>query len=139
MRLCDGFYWPISFSTTRSRFKKDAKACEESCPAKARLFVLESGSDDVASMVDLQGQLYAELENAFRNRKEYVSTCTCRAHPWEPEALARHKAYAEAEAAVQSAKSQAGNGISEQNRAILTGQPARHSANPELATGQRAR
>jgi hypothetical protein len=39
---------------------------------------------------------YRDLQHAFRYRKEYVPDCTCHAHPWEAEAIARHRAYAEA-------------------------------------------
>jgi hypothetical protein len=47
-------------------------------------------------MVDLEGRAYTKLENAFRHQREYVSDCTCRGNPWDEEALARHRAYAEA-------------------------------------------
>jgi hypothetical protein len=47
-------------------------------------------------MKDLEGQSYAKLENAFRHRREYVSDCTCRGNPWDEEARARHRGYAEA-------------------------------------------
>jgi hypothetical protein len=39
VRLCDGVYFPISFSTYRSYFAKDAERCERSCPNRSRLFV----------------------------------------------------------------------------------------------------
>ena len=39
VRLCDGYYFPISFSATRDRFARDAKTCETSCGGQARLFV----------------------------------------------------------------------------------------------------
>ena len=50
-------------------------------------------------MVDLQGKLYRQLENAFRHRTEYVEDCSCHGHPWEEQALAQHRTYAEAEKA----------------------------------------
>jgi hypothetical protein len=95
VRLCDGFYWPISHATTRDRFSRDAKQCERGCPNRSRLFYHPSGSDADA-LVDLNGGSYANLKNAFRYRTEYISDCTCKANPWEEEALARHRAYAEA-------------------------------------------
>jgi hypothetical protein len=39
VRLCDGFYFPISYSTLRERFVADAKQCEQRCPSRSRLFV----------------------------------------------------------------------------------------------------
>ena len=47
-------------------------------------------------MVDLEGRPYTKLENAFRHQREYVPDCTCRGNPWDEEAQARHRAYAEA-------------------------------------------
>lgn len=95
VRLCDGFYFPISYSTTRDRFSRDAKKCEVGCPQNSRLFVQRT-SDDVDEMTDLEGDAYRDLKNAFRYRQEYVADCTCRAHPWDQEAIARHRGYAEA-------------------------------------------
>lgn len=39
VRLCDGFYFPISYSTRRQRFAGDAAQCEQRCPYRSRLFV----------------------------------------------------------------------------------------------------
>lgn len=92
VRLCDGYYWPVSHSTTRDRFSRDARKCELGCPSKSRLFVHRT-SDDVDDMTDLKGDAYRDLKNAFRHRKEYVADCTCRGHPWDAEAIARYRAY----------------------------------------------
>jgi hypothetical protein len=89
VRLCDGFYFPISFSTYRSHFTKDAERCEQSCPNRSRLFVHPTGvSDEPAHMRDLQGSHYGELPNAYRAQKQYVADCTCRGSPQE---VARHR------------------------------------------------
>ena len=96
VRLCDGFYWPVSHSTIRARFSKDAKQCEVSCPGRSQLFVQRTGSEDVEGMADLKGIPYTQLKNALRYRTEYVPDCTCRGNPWDAEAIARHRAYAEA-------------------------------------------
>ena len=101
VRLCDGFYWPLSHSTTRARFSKDAKQCEASCPGRSQLFVQRSGSDDIEGMMDLKGVPYTQLQNALRYRTEYVQDCTCRGNPWDPEAIARHRGYADAAKSVQ--------------------------------------
>jgi uncharacterized protein DUF2865 len=45
-------------------------------------------------MKSIEGAAYRDLKNAFRYRKEYVADCTCRGHPWDAEAIARHRAYA---------------------------------------------
>jgi uncharacterized protein DUF2865 len=94
VRLCDGFFAPVSASTTRNKFPVDAKRCEQSCPGRSRLFIQPTGSEP-DSMADLEGRPYAKLENAFRHQREYVPDCTCRGNPWDEAVLARHRAYAE--------------------------------------------
>ena len=47
-------------------------------------------------MTDLDGRAYEKLENAYRHHREFVADCSCRGNPWDEEALARHRAYAEA-------------------------------------------
>ena len=96
VRLCDGFYWPMSHSTIRARFSRDAKQCETACPGRSQLFVQRAGSEDVDNMVDLKSVPYTQFKNALRYRTEYVKDCTCRGNPWDAEAIARHRAYAEA-------------------------------------------
>ena len=88
VRLCDGFYWPISHATTRDRFSRDAKQCEQGRPSRSRLFVHRTSDTEPIAMKDLDGQPYEKLENAFRHQREYVSDCTCRGNPWDEAALA---------------------------------------------------
>jgi hypothetical protein len=96
VRLCDGYYWPISYSTSRIRAKRDAERCEQSCPGRARLFLHRNPGEEVEDMVDLQGRRYRDHPQAFLYRAEYIAGCTCRSHPWEAAALARHRSYMEA-------------------------------------------
>jgi hypothetical protein len=95
VRLCDGFFWPMSQSTESTNVSRAAKQCEQACPGRSRLFIRNLGAEP-ADMVDLQGRPYNKLENAFQHQREYVSDCTCRGHPWDEESLSRHQAYAEA-------------------------------------------
>lgn len=94
VRLCDGYYFPISFSATRDRFARDAKTCESSCGGQARLFVYRNPGADVEDMVDLQDQPYRKLSTAFLYRTEYVPACRCKPNPWDSEARDRHRVYA---------------------------------------------
>ena len=96
VRVCDGFYFPISYSTSRDRFASDAKQCEHRCPTRSRLFVHRNPGEDVDDMVDLKGRLYRSLPTALLYRTQYVADCTCRGLPWDKEAIARHRVYAEA-------------------------------------------
>jgi len=78
VRLCDGFYFPISFSTLGSRFSEDEAKCQDQCAAPAELFVYKNPGEDVEQMISLTGKPYDTLENAWRHRKEYVKGCSCK-------------------------------------------------------------
>ncbi|MEZ5925393.1 MAG: DUF2865 domain-containing protein [Hyphomicrobiaceae bacterium] len=95
VRLCDGYYWPVSFSTGRDGFADDKDACEASCGVPVRLFYYSNPDGSPEEAVDLKGQRYANLANAFRYRSEYVDSCKCQPDPWEAASLERHRQYAE--------------------------------------------
>lgn len=97
VRMCDGYYWPISATTRRSGFYRDANACRASCGAEASLFFLPAGSDQIGDMTDLTGRVYARLPTAFRYRKALVDGCRCKPDPWARSEVERHREYAEAE------------------------------------------
>jgi hypothetical protein len=81
VRLCDGFYFPMSYATHPDRFALDAKRCERSCPARSRLFVHRNPGESVNEMVDLQGRSYRDLPTAFLHQAQYVPDCTCHGTP----------------------------------------------------------
>jgi Protein of unknown function (DUF2865) len=78
VRLCDGYYFPISFSTVGSRFGEDESKCKDQCAAPAELFVYKNPGEDVEQMVSLHGEPYSSLKNAWRNRKQYIKGCSCK-------------------------------------------------------------
>jgi Protein of unknown function (DUF2865) len=95
VRLCDGYFWPISFSTESDNFDRDKRTCEKSCGgAQTRLFTHENPGQDVEQMVDLKGVPYTKLRTAFLFRTSYDQSCKCNAHPWEQASLDRHRIYA---------------------------------------------
>jgi Protein of unknown function (DUF2865) len=96
VRLCDGYYFPISFSTSKDNFARDAKVCERSCKSPARLFFHENPGQDPEEMEDARGKTYKDLKVAFLHRKQYDEACSCKAQPWDEAALARHRQFAEA-------------------------------------------
>lgn len=97
VRMCDGFYFPISQRVPRSRFHNDADACRSRCgQSESRLFYHSFGAD-MKSAVDLTGRAYAALPIAFLHRKRLVAGCACRPEPWSEAALIRHEGYAIAE------------------------------------------
>ncbi|HEX9238371.1 MAG TPA: DUF2865 domain-containing protein, partial [Xanthobacteraceae bacterium] len=79
VRACDGFYFPISYSTVPSRFADDAHACQRQCPAtEAELYSFRNPGENMEQAVSVTGQPYTALPNAFRYRKEVTAACSCR-------------------------------------------------------------
>jgi hypothetical protein len=97
VRMCDGFYFPISYSTGRSGFARDADKCAAACGEEARLFYYPNPGGEIEDMVDLTGRAYASFATAFKYRKTLVKGCQCRPQPWSEVELARHRSYAEAQ------------------------------------------
>ncbi len=78
VRSCDGYYFPISFSTTASAFRHDEATCRAMCPgADVALYVYRNPGEDSDQMVSLAGVPYTALPNAFRYRTQYDRACTC--------------------------------------------------------------
>jgi hypothetical protein len=79
VRACDGFYFPISYSTVPSRFVDDARACTRLCPAaEAELYSFRNPGENMEQAISVAGQPYTTLPNAFRYRKEIIAGCSCR-------------------------------------------------------------
>jgi hypothetical protein len=97
VRLCDGYYWPISSGTVPASIARDKNTCESSCGSETRLFIQHDLGADAGAMRDLSGQSYKKLANAFVYRKKYLPQCQCRPEPWSAAEIARHQAYAAAE------------------------------------------
>ncbi|MHA1559713.1 MAG: DUF2865 domain-containing protein [Alphaproteobacteria bacterium] len=76
VRACDGYYFPISFSTTTARFDADQRTCETQCPG-ATLYYHENPGAPVETAVSLDGRPYTNLENAFAYRNAYYPQCGC--------------------------------------------------------------
>ncbi|MEO0670499.1 MAG: DUF2865 domain-containing protein [Pseudomonadota bacterium] len=93
VRLCDGYYYPISPSTTRGRFNRDSGRCASSCAAPTRLYY-HRAAGSASEMVDLSGRKYVRLPTAFLYRTAYNGNCQCRAQPWSKEAKDSHQIYA---------------------------------------------
>lgn len=76
VRSCDGYYWPISFSTIKDNVYQDAGVCEAQSPnGDGQLFYYENSSGSPESMINLNGQRYADEPYAFRFRREYDPAC----------------------------------------------------------------
>lgn len=94
VRLCDGYFFPVSFSTTRENFARDEAQCEKSCTSPTRLYVYRNPGGEPEDMRSIDGEPYASLPAANLFRTKYNAQCRCGPQPWDKEALARHKIYA---------------------------------------------
>ena len=78
VRTCDGYYFPISFKTTRYNFARDQAMCAAMCPAAdVRLYVHRNPGQESEDMVSVNGEPYAALEKAFSYRTSFDPQCTC--------------------------------------------------------------
>ncbi len=78
VRLCDGYYFPVSFSTLPSNFQTDTDVCQNKCAAPAELYVYRNPGGEVEQMITPDGRPYDSIENAWRYRKEYIKGCSCK-------------------------------------------------------------
>ena len=86
VRLCDGYYFPVSFSTLPTHFARDANACQSRCAAPTELYFHQNPGQSVDQMVSQQSQRpYSDLKTAFRYRKKYVAGCSCKTAEYIPE------------------------------------------------------
>lgn len=80
VRTCDGYYFPISFTTVPARFADDERACKAQCPAAdANLYTYRNPGEDMNSAVSISGQPYSSSPNAFKYRTEFNPSCSCKA------------------------------------------------------------
>ncbi len=75
VRTCDGYYFPISFSSSRSRFKIDEAVCQSMYGGEpAELYVHQNGAP-VESAVSLKGEPLTASTNAFAYRHFFSPSC----------------------------------------------------------------
>ena len=97
VRLCDGYYFPVSFSTLPNHFQRDSEQCQSQCAAPAELYYHQNPGGAVEQMVSASSQQpYTTLKSAWRYRKEYVQGCSCKAAEYQPQQPGEKKAEAPA-------------------------------------------
>lgn len=75
VRTCDGYYFPISYSTSRSRFKIDEAVCQSMYGGvPAELYVHQNGGPS-DSAVSLKGEPLDNATNAFAYRHFFSPSC----------------------------------------------------------------
>ncbi len=79
VRLCDGYYFPVSFSTVPNHFEQDEEACQSKCATPAELYYHQNPGGSMDQAVAFKSQeLYTNLQTAFKYRKEYIRGCSCK-------------------------------------------------------------
>jgi hypothetical protein len=79
VRTCDGYYFPVSYSTVPGKFADDEKTCQAMCPAaEVVLYTHRNPGEDVTQATSIGGRSYSELPNAFAYRKAFNPSCTCK-------------------------------------------------------------
>lgn len=96
VRLCDGFYFPISFSTLENHFARDVEACQQKCAAPVELYFHQNPGGSMEQALSVTDRRpYTSLKTAFRYRKEYVQGCSCKQAEYTPSPADRGERKAE--------------------------------------------
>ena len=93
VRLCDGYFFPISNTSSRRDFYDDAQQCRSRCQSDTRLYYMSPIAPAIEKARDQRGLSYRDLKTAFIYRKKLVKNCTCRPAPWTAAERQRHKNY----------------------------------------------
>ena len=73
VRTCDGYYFPVSFSTNKRSLNRDSESCNNLCPGTDRkLYYHKTSGQGVEEMISIEdGNPYTSLPSAFAYRKSY--------------------------------------------------------------------
>jgi hypothetical protein len=107
VRLCDGYYYPVSYSTYGSRLSQDAEQCQSNCAAPAELYVYRNPGQEIEQAISLQGSAYMDLPVALKYRQEYVNGCSCKQAEYNPTKIEAANKKAEAAPAGEAAQANA--------------------------------
>lgn len=79
VRTCDGYFFPVSFNSSRGRLKTDAAVCKALCPqAETRLYYHDAHGQEAEDAVAADdGSPLAKMPNAFVYRTKVIDGCTC--------------------------------------------------------------
>lgn len=83
VRTCDGYYFPVSFSTTSSHFADDEKSCAAMCPGtETQLYFHSIPDQEPEQMISLAKEPYTSMPTAFKYRMDGITGtpgCSCQA------------------------------------------------------------
>jgi hypothetical protein len=82
VRMTDGYFWPISYSTLQEYLPNDAAMCHAQCPnTPVDLYFYDNPGQDTEQMRNMAGAPYTALPNAFAYREAIDTTSTCNTKP----------------------------------------------------------
>ncbi|MET0574941.1 MAG: DUF2865 domain-containing protein [Mesorhizobium sp.] len=79
VRTCDGYYFPISPSSSMRDFDRDQQNCEAMCPGtEAQIYYQDAAEESAETMLSTAtGAPYADLPTAFLYRQARPAQCGC--------------------------------------------------------------
>jgi hypothetical protein len=82
VRLSDGYFWPISYSTLQEYIANDAQTCQQSCPnTSVDLYFYNNPGEEPEQMRNMYGQPYTSLPTAFAYRNKFDQSASCTVRP----------------------------------------------------------
>ncbi|WDR02809.1 DUF2865 domain-containing protein [Devosia algicola] len=79
VRLSDGYFWPVSYATLPDMVGNDAAMCKQQCPGTpVDIYYYDNPGQEPEQMRNMFNQPYSALPNAFRYRREYDRSSTCK-------------------------------------------------------------
>lgn len=96
VRLCDGYFFPVSFSTLKNHFDRDIDACQSKCAAPAELYYYQNPGGAMEQAMSARNQTpYTGLKTAFLYTKKFVQGCSCKQAEYTPSPADRGERKAE--------------------------------------------
>ena len=79
VRTCDGYAFPVSFSTRTKHLEKDAAACADLCPGRdMQLYFHRARNESMAQSISYpEGTDYAAMPRAFAFKQKFDPNCSC--------------------------------------------------------------
>ncbi|HTM78633.1 MAG TPA: DUF2865 domain-containing protein, partial [Devosia sp.] len=82
VRLSDGYFWPISYSTLQDYLPADSAQCHAMCPnTPVDLYFYDNPGQDTEQMRNMAGAPYTALPTAFAYREAIDANSTCKGTP----------------------------------------------------------
>ncbi|KKB81243.1 hypothetical protein VW35_03730 [Devosia soli] len=82
VRLSDGYFWPISYSTLPEYVGNDAMQCQAECPNTAvDLYFYDNPGQEPEQMRNMSGSPYTSLPTAFAYRNQFDRSASCKVAP----------------------------------------------------------